>query len=190
MNIEQLVERGKTGDKIAINKLIEKFTPLILKLVSSIYIKGHDREDLIQIGHLSVIKAVKMFDFNSGSSFVSYVYNAIKKNYFNEIRKVAKNNYETSYEKIIEQGSYSNLFKEEGSIEDYIIKIEELSNLKDAFDKLTKKEKELIRFSYGIDHGGLKKYSNLYKIKYITAHKRKNAVVLKLRRIYKDKNKF
>lgn len=190
MNIEQLVERGKTGDKLAISKLIEKFTPLILKMVSCIYIKGYDREDLIQIGYLSAIKAIKMFDFNSRSSFVPYVYNAIKKNYFNEIRKMAKGKYETSYEKIIEQGSSFNLFKGQGNIEEHIIKTEELCKLKIAFEKLAKEEKELLRFTYGVGHGGLKKYSNFYGIKYTTAHKRKNAAVLKLRRIYKGENKF
>lgn len=184
MNIEHLVERGKIEDKLAISELIERFTPLILKIVSGIYIKGYEKEDLIQIGYLSIIKSVKEFDLNRGSSFVPYVYNAIRKNYFNEIRNVAKSNYETSYEKLVEEGNKFNLFNMERSIEDNIIKKEELSSLKAALDKLTEEEKQLIRFSYGVGYGGLKQYCDIYKVKYVTAQKRKNTVIIKLREFY------
>lgn len=183
MNIENLVIKGKTEDKLAVSELIEKFTPLIMKMVSSIYIKGYEKEDLIQMGYLSIIKAVREFDLDRGSSFLSYVYNVIRKNYYNEIRMVAKSNYETSYEKLIEEGRYSNLsnINVEKSVEDEVIRRKEICNLRAALDKLTKEEKELIRFSYGLGYGGLKKYSELYKIKYGTAQKRKNVVFIKLR---------
>jgi len=181
MNIEHLVERGKTEDKLAISELIERFTPLILKIVSSIYIKGYEKEDLIQIGYLSIIKSVREFDLDRGGSFVPYVYNAVRKNYYNEIRKAAKSNYEISYEKLVDTGDYSKLSKVEKSVEDNIIRREEICNLKTVLDKLTEEEKDLIRFSYGVGYGGLKKYSELYKVKYVTAQKRKSRVIIKLR---------
>jgi len=181
MNIEHLVERGKTEDKLVISELIERFTPLILKIVSSIYIKGYEKEDLIQIGYLSIIKSVREFDLDRGGSFVPYVYNAVRKNYYNEIRKAAKSNYETSYEKLVDTGDYSKLSRVEKSVEDNIIRREEICNLKTVLDKLTEEEKDLIRFSYGVGYGGLKKYSELYKVKYVTAQKRKSRVIIKLR---------
>lgn len=181
MSIENLVIKGKTEDNLAVSELIEKFTPLILKMVSSIYIKGYEKEDLIQIGYLSIIRSVKEFDLDRGSSFVPYVYSAIRQNYFNEIRNLAKSNYETSYEKLIEEGRYANLSNIVKSVDDNIIRREEICNLKTALDKLIEEEKELIKFSYGIGYGGLKKYSELYKIKYVTAQKRKSTVIRKLR---------
>jgi len=183
MEIEELVKKAKSKDEKAMNELIKRFTPLILKMTSSIYIKGSDREDLIQIGYLTIMKAVEGYKIDSKIGFTAYVSNAIKNNYYYSIRKVSKENYDTSYEKLLDEGKA--LKGEEAlkdSVEERVIKKEEHENLNKALNKLTKEERELITFAYK-RYGGLKEYSIITGIKYVTLQKRKKSILKKLRKL-------
>lgn len=184
MNIEQLVKKAKSKDEFAVNELIRMFNPLVLKMVSSIYINGSQREDLIQEGYFTIIRAVETYNISSNSSFTAYVSNAIRKNYYYGIRKASKRNFDTSYEKLIEEGKQlsSNHYFEE-NIEDSIIKKEEHKMLKEALEKLSQEEREFILFCYNEGHGGIKRYSEMSGIKYVTLQKRKKSILKKLRKL-------
>lgn len=180
MDIETLVKKAKSNDEEALNELIRMFTPFILKLTNSIYIKGYDRDDLIQMGHITIVRAVKSYRLEC-NRFVAYVTNAIKNNYYYEIRKVSKGNFDTSYEKMLEEGEYISLAASDISIEDSVLQKEKYKNLKLALEKLSEEDREIIIHSYWKGHGGLKRYSEITGIKYVTLHKRKKAILKKLR---------
>lgn len=183
MDIEQLVKRGKTKDSTAVSELIRRFTPLIFKIVNSIYINGYEREDLIQIGYISVIKAIGNYNISEKSNFTAYVSNAIRNNYYNEIRKRSKQNYEISYDKILQDGMNLNLINigENYNIEEKFIQKEDHYKLKNALSILSKEEKEFLHYILENGYGAIKEYSNLKNIKYVTLQKRKKRILEKLK---------
>ena len=76
--IEKVVQ-AKKGDKEALREIIVSFTPFVIKTARGIYVKGCDEDDLIQIGRMSIMKAVSMFDVSKGKGFISYVTNSVTK---------------------------------------------------------------------------------------------------------------
>lgn len=188
MNIEQLVKKAKSKDEDAINEIIKMFTPLILKMVKSIYIKGNDRDDLIQMGYMSIVKAINSYDLGSNSSFVAYLSNAVRYNYYYEIRKASKRNFDTSYDKSLEEGTDLGMNEDLGdSIEDVIIRKAEYEKLRQALGELSKEERELLKFAFFKDFGGMKKYEKITGIKYGTLQKRKRTLLKKLRDLLNKK---
>jgi len=177
MELIAIVKKAKAKDEAAMNELIKKFTPFILKMVGNIYIKGYDRNDLIQMGYLTIIKAVESYNLSSNTSFVAYVTNAIRNNYFYEIRKVSKGNFDDSYEKLVEEGEYFNSSNREESIEEVLLKKEQKEKLKKILKGLSKEQLELLTFSYGGGHGALKEYSRIKGIKYVTMQKRRKKLL-------------
>jgi RNA polymerase sigma factor (sigma-70 family) len=188
MNIEQLVKRGKTKDKYAINDIMKKFTPLILKTANSIYINGYDRDDLIQIGYISIIKAIGNYDANKNSNFTAYVSVAIRKNYYYEIRKKSKQNYEISYDAILQNGTHLDLLNggQKYNIEEHIIQKEKHFKLKIALSKLSNDEREFLFYLLENGHGALREYSKIKNIKYETLKKRKKRILEKLKKFILD----
>lgn len=65
LELNSIVLRAKKGDNEAMTKIIEKFTPFILKQCKNIYIKDYEIEDLIQIGRISLMNAVKHFKIDN-----------------------------------------------------------------------------------------------------------------------------
>lgn len=69
---QELLEMAVSGDEGAIDKLVE----LNLGLVRSCAVKFKDRgvefDDLVQIGSIGMLKAIKSFDFSRGTVFSTY----------------------------------------------------------------------------------------------------------------------
>ncbi|KGM97478.1 RNA polymerase subunit sigma-70 [Clostridium novyi A str. 4552] len=183
MVIKDLIKKSKAKDEEATKILIEKYKPFILKTMQGVYIKGYDREDLIQMGYVSIIKAIEKYDLNSKTPFTSYVCNAIKNNYYYKIRGKVKENYDVSYEKSVEDGfKYTN----EDSVEDEVLKNYEIKILRQALNKLSIEDKELILYCYSNGHGAMKEYSNIKGIKYGTLQKRKKSILNKIKNNMKN----
>lgn len=69
---EELLIRSKSGDSEAVNLLIARYKPLVLRLSRARYLAGGDREDLIQEGMIGLFQAVRDFDPENGSSFLNF----------------------------------------------------------------------------------------------------------------------
>ena len=178
MEIKELIKKSKAKDEDATKILIEKYRPFILRTMQSVYIKGYDREDLIQIGYVSVIKAIEKYDLDSKTPFTAYVCNSIKNNYYYKIRGKAKENYDVSYEKSVEEGfEYTN----EEDIENQVLKNFEIKILTQALNKLSSEERELILYCYNNGHGAMREYSKIKGIKYGTLQKRKKSILNKIK---------
>ncbi|HIV85472.1 MAG TPA: SigB/SigF/SigG family RNA polymerase sigma factor [Candidatus Monoglobus merdigallinarum] len=69
---EELLRRVKNGDTDARNKLIELNIGLVRSIVKRFSGRGHEAEDLFQIGCIGLIKAVNKFDTSYGVAFSTY----------------------------------------------------------------------------------------------------------------------
>ena len=72
MNDEQLIELIKSGDKYAIDFLIEKYKDLVNMKVSKYFIIGAEKEDIIQEGMIGLFKAIQSFKSDKQNSFKTF----------------------------------------------------------------------------------------------------------------------
>ena len=88
---------AKNKDSDSILFLINKYKPLIIKYSISYILKNYDKEDLIQIGTIAVIKAIEKYDISHGEDFIDcYIINSIKNTYRNLARANIKYQSESS----------------------------------------------------------------------------------------------
>jgi RNA polymerase sporulation-specific sigma factor len=181
MEIENLVELAKMGDKEALEEILKRFKPLLIKLSKTTFIMGYEGEDLIQTGYIFIINIIKKYDSKKGTSFTAYVSCALKNNFYNEIRNKVKLNAETSLNaKIDGTTEIVDFISSEENIEEDLIEKETYGLLLEALKKLSTEEQELLNFIY-FNNGTITKYAELKNVKYITCAKRKTRALEKLR---------
>ncbi len=67
-----LIERSQAGERAAREVLIEKNLGLVHHIVRRFTGRGHDLEDLFQIGVIGLMKAIDKFDLEMGVKFSTY----------------------------------------------------------------------------------------------------------------------
>ena len=72
METLELFKLWKNGDKAARDELIIKNTGLVISIARRFKDRGHDMEDIIQVGNIGLIKAIDNFDYNYGVKFSTY----------------------------------------------------------------------------------------------------------------------
>lgn len=72
MNDEQLIQLIKTGDKYAIDFLIEKYKDLVNMKVSKYFMIGAEKEDIIQEGMIGLFKAIQSYNEDKQNSFKTF----------------------------------------------------------------------------------------------------------------------
>lgn len=190
MEILNLIIKSKLKNKEALEELTERFTPLIKKLSNKYYIRGYSEEDLKQIGFLSLIKAIKKYDINSGKSPIAYIKSSIENNYFYEIRKNAKENYIVSLDKEDENGALIDIIPSLENIEERYLEEERINSFIIVLNNLESWEKEVLRYAFSKKYGGIKKYSELMGIKYYEARKIKECILKKIKKQLKNDYKI
>jgi RNA polymerase sigma factor (sigma-70 family) len=178
--IEKII-KAKQGDKEALEYIIKRFTPFIIKTARSIYINGQDIEDLIQIGKISVMKAVDKYDITRVNGFVSYVMSAVTRNFYNLIRSRVRQGTTCSLNSQNSEGfELMDSLQSDFNMEEDYEKREEKLMLMKVLEKLSKEEGELINWIY-FKNKTLEKYAREKDICYKTALNRKKKVLIKLR---------
>lgn len=81
---EELAFLAKT-DENALERLMEKYKPLINAQARSYFLNSGDASDLVQEGMIGVFKAIT--SFNGKSSFKTYVYTCIRSNIITAVKK-------------------------------------------------------------------------------------------------------
>lgn len=184
--VEQLVRQAQGGDKGAMEELMKAFKNYIYKSAMHIYVSGYDQEDLMQLGYMTVMKAVEKYDV-SRSNFINYVTLAITNNFRALIRNRAKENAVGSLDADLGEGfSIIDILQDEkvNIEEDYVN--EELGKiLEEAIEGLPFKLQEIIKYVYIDEKGNFKEYAKEYEINYNTVIKRKNLAFEKLGRALK-----
>ncbi|MBR2901312.1 MAG: sigma-70 family RNA polymerase sigma factor [Clostridia bacterium] len=67
-----LIAKAKEGDKNALDILVGENTGLVRSIALRFTGRGVDYEDLCQIGHIGMIKAIRNFDFSRQTAFSTY----------------------------------------------------------------------------------------------------------------------
>lgn len=184
MDIGNLVIEAKQGNRDALQEIIKSLMPFVVKTARGIFISGMDMDDLIEEGYISIMKAVNSFDVSKNSSFIPYVMYAVKYNYFYKIRQCARYNSNISMQTLIGEGiELGEIFEDDSDIEGDYIHAEDMDRLRIVLDKLSYEEKADILSYFNTDGITLKEIAAQKGIKYTTLVKRKNALVLKLRKM-------
>lgn len=69
---EELIKLAQTGDKEALEILVEENSGLVWAVTRRFLGRGTEAEDLYQLGCLGFLKAVEGFDFSFGTQFSTY----------------------------------------------------------------------------------------------------------------------
>jgi RNA polymerase sporulation-specific sigma factor len=182
MELENLVLRAKNGDTSAYEDIFNRFKNFIYKTCIGLYINGYEMEDLLQLGNITLIKAIEKYDPTRNKNFTAYATYAIRNNYFYEIRQKSKFHAECSFNKETEEGlEILDMLPSNDNIEKNFLIKEEIAALKAAVSKLPPLEKDLIEYVYFND-GRLIDFAKSRNIKYSTCCKLKERVIKKLRK--------
>lgn len=174
MDLLSLIIEAKENDNTAMTEIINKFTPLVIKTARTIYVKGYEFEDLVQVGQASIVKAVQMYDTDRGNGFTTYVSNTITRSLYLLIRKTVKEINCCSLQITNEEGfELIELLPSEEDIEDDYVKREEKVILSKALRKLNEQDKEIIYWFF-YENKSLKEYAKYKEVCYKTAVMRKS----------------
>lgn len=132
---EDLITSIKSGDKYALDYLLEKYKELVNMKVSKYYIVGAEREDIVQEGMIGLYKAIKSFDLCKEASFKSFANMCVERQLITAIKS-------SNRQKHIPLNSYLSLnttaYENEEDTE--LIDIFDSNTTEDPLDTITKKE--------------------------------------------------
>ena len=185
MDLEKLAFKAQEGDKSSLEELIIYFKPYIIKQARCTYVNGYEMNDLIQIGYVSLIKAINMYR-PSNKNFNYYALASIKRNFYYLIRQQARHNSEYSMEFQTSEGlTLADSIEDKFNLEEDYLKKEAYQKLKESLKFLNKEEKEIIQWIY-FDRRSLKEYASLKGITYAQGRYKMNQVLDKLRKSFKE----
>ena len=138
MNDEQLIELIKSGDKYAIDFLIEKYKDLVNMKVSKYFIIGAEKEDIIQEGMIGLFKAIQSFNSDKQNSFKTFANLCIERQLITAIKT-------SNRQKHMPLNSYLSLSasaynNEDDDSDSSMIEFFDYHTTEDPLEELTKKE--------------------------------------------------
>ena len=154
---EYHLSRWKEKDYNSRNILIEHNLRLVAHIVKRYENTKEDKEDLLSIGSLGLIKAVDTFNFDSANKLSTYAARCIENEILMHLRKTYRQRQELSLDEVLSVDSEGNemiLADILPSTDDLqlekIEKKEEVENLYKALNKLRKREREIIILRFGL----------------------------------------
>ena len=138
MNDEQLIELIKSGDKYAIDFLIEKYKDLVNMKVRKYFIIGAEKEDIIQEGMIGLFKAIQSFKSDKQNSFKTFANLCIERQLITAIKT-------SNRQKHMPLNSYLSLSasaynNEDDDSDSSMIEFFDSHTTEDPLETLTKKE--------------------------------------------------
>lgn len=186
--IETCVIGAKNGNKEDLLKVLKQYKPFIFKTARSYNIKNYDLYDLEQIGYIAILNALRKYRTGS-CTFSTYAYECIKNAFRYTARQNLKHQGELSLNSVVDPygmaTEYINCIDSLEDLEETILQSEEASEMKKAVSKLSSHEMELVLMLYykGVT---LKDYAEKKGMTYYQASKKKNFVLGKLGRQFKQ----
>ena len=136
MKDEELIEVIRTGNKSALEYLINRYRELVNIKVSRYYIIGAEREDIVQEGLIGLFKAIKCYKADQHNSFKSFANMCVERQLITAIKT-------SNRQKHMPLNSYLSLnmsaYDEEND-DTPILEVFQSSIIEDPLDTLTKKE--------------------------------------------------
>lgn len=196
---KEMLKRMKDKDQIARNTLIEHNLRLVAHIVKKFDYKSVDQDDLISIGTIGLIKGVDTFQKSHGTKLTTYCAKCIENEilmYFRSNNKTNKNislNESIGFDKEGNEITILDILKM--PTPDYINDISEKDNiklLKQYFNVLTDREKEIITKRYGLGNYEEKTQKDIakeYKISRSYVSRIEKRALMKMLREYLKNNK-
>ena len=156
---EACVEKAKMGDSEARNKLIEHNLRLVAHIVKKYDHRKEDIDDLISIGTIGLIKGVDSYSYKHGTRLTTYAAKCIENEilmYYRTDKKHSKNvsiNESVGFDKDGNEITLLDILKTPKP--DYASDIQKKDNinyLKEYFNVLTTREKDIIIKRYGLNN--------------------------------------
>lgn len=85
-SLEQLINKAKNGDVIAMDVLLKKYAFLVRKRANGLFLIGADKDDLIQEGMIGLFKAVISYNEEKDASFDTFASLCINRQMISAIR--------------------------------------------------------------------------------------------------------
>lgn len=149
----------KNGSNKARNKLIEHNLRLVAHIVKKYENTKEDKDDLLSIGVIGLIKAVDSFNFNATNKLGTYAARCIENEILMHLRNT-KNKNNNSYllssigsDKDGNELLLMDVIKDESKpLEESLVLNESLEKLQKALEILNDREKDIISKRYGINN--------------------------------------
>lgn len=153
------LEQAKDGSEEARNKLIEHNLRLVAHVVRKYDSSGEDMEDLISIGTIGLIKAIRTFNEERGVRLATYAARCIENEVLMHLRNIKKLKREVSiydpigYDKEGNEISLIDVLTIDNEIVEYVeAKLQE-EKIRSKIDILSKRERQVIEMRYGLFDG-------------------------------------
>lgn len=148
------------GDKMAEEKLIKHNLRLVAHIVKKYTSPNFDKDELISVGSIGLMKAVKSYNSQKGNSFSTYAARCIQNEILMLLRSQKKWNNQISIEEKIgcdKEGnelSLIDILQDNTQIEEHTHKKLQLEKIKNHINKnFSKREKEIMILRYSLDGG-------------------------------------
>jgi RNA polymerase sporulation-specific sigma factor len=147
------------GDLQARNKLIEHNLRLVAHVVRKYETSGEDMEDLISIGTIGLIKAIKTYNHDRGVRLATYAARCIENEVLMHLRNIRKLRQEVSiydpigFDKEGNEISLMDVLTSDSEILEIIEARMQGEKVKDKMDTLSNREREVIEMRYGLFNG-------------------------------------
>lgn len=83
----QLIREYLEGEERAVEELMERYKGLVNSISRAYFLKGVDRDDIVQEGMIGLFNAIVTYKLDGGISFITYAHECIKNRILDCIRK-------------------------------------------------------------------------------------------------------
>lgn len=87
---EEIVKLAKTGDRKALESLIQKYKKFVKNKAKAYFLIGADREDIIQEGMIGLFKAIRDFNEDKQATFKAFAEMCIKRQIITAIKSATR----------------------------------------------------------------------------------------------------
>lgn len=155
---KECFEKMKNGDKEAEDKLIKHNLRLVAHIVKKYKFAKIEQDELISVGSIGLMKAIKTYDTEKGNSFSTYASRCIQNEILMMVRSQRKFINEVSLEDKVKTDKDGNEVSLIDVLEDCSEHVEAKAETRIIYQKiieiinqsLNKREKEIIYLRYGI----------------------------------------
>lgn len=156
---KQWLDRMEKGSDEARNKLIEHNLRLVAHVVRKYESSGEDMEDLISIGTIGLIKAIRTFKNERGVRLATYAARCIENEVLMHLRNIKKMRQEVymydpiGYDKEGNEISLIDILTTDNEIVDIVEMKMQDEKIRSKMDHLSRRERQVIEMRYGLFNG-------------------------------------
>ncbi len=138
MTDEQLLKLIRREDKMALNRLIDRYKDAVEIKVTKFYISGAEKDDIMQEGLIGLYKSIRDFDLNKQNSFKTFANLCIERQIITAIKGSNRQKHMplNSYVSL-NNTSYEN---DNGEMENQLIDVLDSNTVEDPLETITKNE--------------------------------------------------